>query len=141
GEDAVAAVHPAAVDGIETDGANAMKQSLAQSEIVHVRWRCSPHPQLHVARTVHVGAEAGMGLEAAAARQVDHTRGDVVDRGAAVVLKRRTLLARWAYANGRFGNGRFCRRIGSLLLDALIRRQTQTARKHLHGGGETLVER
>src|SRR5262249_21228063 len=32
GEDAVAAVHPAAVDGIEADGANAMKQSLAQSE-------------------------------------------------------------------------------------------------------------
>jgi hypothetical protein len=40
GKDAGATVHFAVVNGVETDGANPMKQSLAQSEIIDVRRRC-----------------------------------------------------------------------------------------------------
>src|SRR5258708_8372427 len=95
GEDAGATIHPAAIDGVEADGANAVKHSLAQSEVVEIRRRCPVHPHVHVARIVHEAAEAGMGLEAAAPRQVHGTRRDVVDRGAAVILDR-DVIARWA---------------------------------------------
>ena len=70
----------------------------------------------------HLVAEAGMGLQPAAARQVDGTRRDVVDRGAAVVLDRRGLLARLHGANARLGNARFRRRIGARVLRLPIRR-------------------
>src|SRR5246127_4088610 len=93
GKDAGATVHPAVVNGVEADGLNSMKQFLAQSEIIDVRRRCPPHPQVHMARIVHEVAKARMGLQPAAVRQVHSARRDVVDRSAAVVLKRRDLLA------------------------------------------------
>src|SRR5262249_1838592 len=114
GEDARTTVHPAAIDRVEPDGANAMKQSLAQREIVDIRRRRSPHPQIDMARIVDVGAEAGMSLEPPAVRQVYDTRGDVVDRGTAVVLDRCDLLADLGGANMRFGDRRLRRRIGPL---------------------------
>jgi hypothetical protein len=81
-------------------------------------------------------------------------RAVIVDRCAAIFLKRRDLLAwlwdllAWLWdllawlrgANVHFRNGRFRRRIGSLLLDLPIRRQSQTVCKHLHRRRETLVE-
>ncbi len=60
-----------------------------------------------MAGIVHEAAKAGVGLQPAAARQVDGARRDVVDRGTAIVVQRRDLLARLPGANGRFGNGRF----------------------------------
>src|SRR5262249_21219611 len=101
GEDAGTAVHPAAVDRVEADGANAMKHSLAQSESVEIWRRCPMHPHVHLARIIHEAAEPGMGLEAAAVRQVHGTRGDVVDRGAAVILRQRAILARLTQVNER----------------------------------------
>jgi hypothetical protein len=45
-----------------------------------------------------------------------------------------------AQADVCFGDSRFRRRIAPLRLDAPVRRQSQTIRKHLHGSGETVVE-
>ena len=140
GQDAGATVHPAAVDGVEADGANPMKQLPAQSEIVDIRRRCTLHPQIHMAGIVHEAAKAGMGFQAAPARQVDGARRDIVDRGTAVIVQRRDLLARLRGANARFGNGRFRRRIGSQVLHVPIRRRSQAARKHPHGRLEALGE-
>src|SRR5262249_37341717 len=70
-----------------------MKQSLAQSEIIDVRRRCPLHPHVHMAGIVHEIAEAGMGFQPEAIRQVHSTCRDIVDRCAAVVLKWRDLLA------------------------------------------------
>src|SRR5262245_51022384 len=148
-KDAVAPVHSAVVDRIEANGANPVKQSLAHREMVQTRRRWSAHPQMHVARIVHEAAESGVRLQPAAAWQVNGTRRDIVDRSATVVLDGRNLFhflfARRAKAkakaNARFGDGRLRRSLGALrLLDPLIRRQAQAARKHLHGRSEILVE-
>src|SRR6516162_8251695 len=88
-----------------------------------------------------------MGLQPAATRQVHSTRRDIVDRCAAIFLKRRDLLA-WFWdliawlreANVHVRNGRFRRCIGWLVLDLLIRRQSRATRKNPHGQPEPLVE-
>src|SRR5437764_4185291 len=122
GKDAVATVHPAVVDRIEPDGANPVKYSLAQSEIIDIRWRCPAHPQMRMAWIVHEAAKAGMGLEPAAARQINGMRRDVIDRGAAVVARQGNLFARWHGGNVRYGSDRF-RRLGAPVLHVPIRRR------------------
>src|SRR6266478_1274 len=124
-----------------------MKQSLAQSKIIDVRRRCSLHPHVHIARIVYEIAKARMGLQPAATRQVYRPRRDIVDRCAAIFLKRRDLLA-WLWdllawlreANVHVRNGRFRRCIGWSVLDLLIRRQSRTTRKKPHGQPEPLVK-
>src|SRR5262245_56602408 len=120
-----------------------MKQTLAQREIIDVRRRCPLHPHVHMARIVHEIAKARMGLQPAATRQVHSTRRDIVDRCAAIFLKRRDLLA-WLWdliawlreANVHVRNGRFRRCIGWSILDLLIRRQSRATRKNRHGQPE-----
>ena len=85
-------------------------------------------------RIVHIGAEAGMRLEAPAAGKINGTRADVVDRGAAVIFDC-NLLARRG-----FGNSGFRRRVGALVLARPVERQSQAAREITHGGRETLAE-
>src|SRR5260370_1740561 len=70
GEDAVAAVHPAPVDGIEANGANAMKQSLAQSEMVHVGRLCPPLPRCHWPRLAIEAPRPGLASDRPPLRQV-----------------------------------------------------------------------
>ena len=94
GEHAVATIHPAAVDGSEADGANPVEQSLPQREIVDIRRGRSSHLHVHMAGIVLEAAEAGMGLQPAPVGQVDRMRRDVVDRGAAVVVRQRIHVAR-----------------------------------------------
>ena len=139
GENAGAAVHPAVVDRVEADGANAVKQPLAQGERIDVRRRRALHPHVHVAGIVHHGAEAGMGLEPPATRQVDGTRGDVVDRGAAVVIDRREFPANRRGARPRPGDDRLCHRIGAG--DGLVGRRAQAARQRFHRRLQIRVER
>src|SRR5262249_23190953 len=93
GEDTGTAVHPAVVDRVEADRAHAVKHPLAQREIVEIRRRRPMHPDVHVAWIVHEASKAGVGLEAAATRQVHGARRDVIDRDAAVILQRGSLLA------------------------------------------------
>src|SRR5947208_5432861 len=71
GEDAGATMHPVVVHGIEADGANAMKHSLAQSESVEIWRRCPVHPHVHVARIVYEASETGMGHEPLYSRPAD----------------------------------------------------------------------
>jgi hypothetical protein len=79
-----------------------------------------------------------VGLQPATVRQVHSTRRDVVDGSAAIVLKRRDLLA-WLWdllawlreANVHVRSGRFRRCIGWSVLDPLIRQQSRGAKKML----------
>src|SRR6516164_3672493 len=103
GKNASATVHPGLVNGVEPGGAVPMKTSLAQREIVHVRWRRPLHLHMHLANIVHELAVAGMGLEPTPVRHVNGLRRDIVDGSATVVWKRH-LPARVAGANVRFGD-------------------------------------
>src|SRR5437867_6632714 len=98
-----------------------MKYSLAQSEIVTIRRRWPPHLLVHMAGMVHEAAKAGMGLQPAAARQIDGMCRDVVDRGAAVVERQRDFLARLQRQNGCFRGDRL-RRIAAPALEFAIKR-------------------
>src|SRR5262249_49677113 len=89
GEDAVAAEHLAVVDRGHPNGANAVERPLTQREIIDVRrgWPAMLH--VDEARIVQVIAQAGMGLEPAAVRQVHGVRGDVINGGATVGVRGR----------------------------------------------------
>jgi hypothetical protein len=106
-----------------------------------------------MARIIHEVAKTGMGFQPAAARQINGVRGDVVNRGPAVIDRRSHILAALVGMNVRCGNDECRRRIGSLFLDLLTRRQSQASRTDPHdrpepfigrdgiGRGETFVER
>ena len=61
-KNAGAPVHLALVDRVEANGADPMKQSLAQGDIVYIRRRRPAHPHMDMTRIVHEVAKAGMGL-------------------------------------------------------------------------------
>ena len=75
---------------------------------------------MHVARIVHGLAKAGMCLKPAAGRQVHRMRRNIIDRDAAVVLRRRALLARLSGTNAGRENRRI-RQFRAQLLDFPIR--------------------
>jgi hypothetical protein len=79
---------------------------------------------VYTARIIHELAKTGMGFQPAAARQINGMRGDVVNRGPAVIDRRSDIIAGLVGTNVRCGNHECRRRIGSLFLDLLTRRQS-----------------
>ena len=80
-QDAGAAIHVAVADRGQADRLDAVEQLLAHGQAIGVGGRRAMHAHMHVARIVHLGAEARMRLEPLAIGHVHHPRGDVVDRG------------------------------------------------------------
>ena len=63
---------------------HAVKRSLAQFELINVRRRRPAHLQMHGPHIVDVLAEARMGFQPLAVRQINRVCRDIVDRGCAV---------------------------------------------------------
>src|SRR5665213_3888450 len=76
---------PFAADGIEPQRGYAMKHRLARLQVVQMRRRDAAHPDAGGMRIVEAGAETGMCFQLGAIGQIDHVRGDIVDRGLAVI--------------------------------------------------------
>ena len=73
--------------GVQANGTNAVKKALAQTEVIDIRRGRPLALHVDIARIVHVAAKAGMCFQPASVRHVDGTRGDVIDRGAAVGIE------------------------------------------------------
>ena len=66
-----------------------MERLLAHHEFVGVRRRGPLPLQVHIASIIHVAAKARMRFQPASIRQVDRTRSDIIDRGAAIMVDRK----------------------------------------------------
>ena len=86
-KDAVATIHLAIADRSQANGPNAVKKILAQAEVIDIRRRRSLPLHVDIARIVHAPVKAGMCFQPASVRHVDGTRGDIIDRGAAVGIE------------------------------------------------------
>src|SRR5262252_7260264 len=84
----ITAEHFAVADWNKADGTNAVERLLAHHEFVGIRRRGPLPLQVDVASIVHVVAEARMRFQPASVRQVDRTRSNVIDRGAAIIVDR-----------------------------------------------------
>src|SRR5499433_2314499 len=84
----ITAEHFAVADWNKADGTNAVERLLAHHEFVGIRRRGPLPLQVDVASIVHVVAEARMRFQPASVRQVDRTRSNVIDRGAAIIVSR-----------------------------------------------------
>ena len=84
----ITAEHFAIADWNKADGTNAMERLLTHYEFVGIRRRGPLPLQVHIVSIVHVVAEARMRFQPASVRQVDRTRSNIIDRGAAIIVGR-----------------------------------------------------
>ena len=84
----ISAEHLPVADWNKANGTNTMKRLLAYYEFVGIRRRGPLPLQVDVASIVHVVAEARMRFQPASVRQVDRTRSNIIDRGAAIIVGR-----------------------------------------------------